>query len=90
MNKKIEALEITGGKILYTFYCPGCKGTHSFDSSWTFNDNYDKPTVTPSILVDKNRPERRCHSFITDGNIKFLGDCFHEFKNTTVRLEDIS
>lgn len=35
----------------YMFYCEGCKENHFFNSSWTFNGDFVKPTVTPSILV---------------------------------------
>lgn len=41
----------------HTFYCPGCKCHHGFKTSpppgpqWTFNGDFDKPTVRPSILV---------------------------------------
>lgn len=31
----------------------------------------------------------RCHSFITDGKIQFLGDCTHSMVNKTVDLPDI-
>lgn len=29
---------------------------------------------------------RRCHSFVTDGQIQFLGDCSHDLANQTVPL----
>jgi hypothetical protein len=32
---------------------------------------------------------KRCHSFITDGMIKFLGDCTHDLKDKTVPLPEI-
>ena len=31
--------------------------------------------------------EERCHSFVRDGQIQFLGDCTHEFAGKTVPLE---
>lgn len=31
----------------------------------------------------------RCHSFIRDGKIQFLGDCTHELANQTVDLPDL-
>jgi hypothetical protein len=31
----------------------------------------------------------RCHSFITDGKIQFLGDCTHAFAGQTVDLKEI-
>lgn len=39
------------------FWCPGCEGMHSIPvqpdnpNGWGFNGDYDKPTFTPSILV---------------------------------------
>lgn len=29
-----------------------------------------------------------CHSYVTDGMIEFLDDCYHELKGTTVELPD--
>lgn len=43
------------GNIL--FYCPGCKEMHSiyvdekYSYHWNFNNNYDKPTFSPSVLI---------------------------------------
>jgi hypothetical protein len=39
------------------------------------------------MLSDK-RIEWRCHSFVTDGNIQFLGDCTHEMAGQTVALPE--
>lgn len=73
---------------------------------WDFNGDYDKPTFTPSILVTWSEPsdvegefddtskDRKmiCHSFVTDGRIRFLDDCTHDLKGQTVPLgyEDMS
>lgn len=68
------------------------------DKAWGFNGNVDKPTFTPSILVhphgardDKNEVFQtpRCHSFVTDGRIQFLGDCTHALAGQTVDLPEI-
>jgi len=77
----------------YIFDCPGCKTVHGITTigptAWKFNNSLEKPTVTPSILANfTSGNERRCHSYITDGKIKFLGDCYHELKNKTVELPD--
>lgn len=81
---------------------------------WTWNNNVDKPTFAPSVLVtsghyvpDFGTPGRdrcwctynaehphepttfhceRCHSYVTDGKIQFLGDCTHNLVNQTVDL----
>lgn len=74
--------------------CPGCDVTHVIDTRWDFNGDMDKPTFKPSLLVqyewgDENE-ERRCHSFITDGNIRYLNDCTHELVGQTVELPEIT
>lgn len=33
-------------------------------------------------------PDFRCHSFVRDGNIQFLGDCTHALKGQTVELPE--
>lgn len=74
------------------FWCPGCKMHHSFDARWSYNGNADSPTFTPSLLVQypwgPDQIECRCHSFVTEGKIKFLGDCTHELKDTTVEIPE--
>lgn len=77
------------------FYCPGCKCHHAFTvkhptfSPWTWNEDLEKPTFSPSLLCNEDYPESRCHSFVKEGRIQFLGDCFHELKNQTVELDEI-
>lgn len=83
-----------GGSIY--FHCPGCNTLHPYRIKgdaigpiWGYNGSVDKPTFTPSLLVNSSRPESRCHLFVTDGRIQYLGDCFHELKNTTIDMVDI-
>ncbi len=74
------------------FNCPGCGITHGFNNNWNFNQDYDKPTISPSILVrgySSKGKEIQCHSYITDGNIQFLNDCNHELAGKTVELPEI-
>jgi hypothetical protein len=85
---KVETVE--NDRKLKLFLCPGCKYPHSFDDRWTWNNDVEKPTVSPSILVWQSKPEKRCHSFITDGKIKFLDDCYHELKGKTVDLPEFN
>ena len=67
----------------YIFRCPGCNNLHSInDKIWTFNGNLENPTIKPSIL----NPNARCHSFVTEGEIKFLNDSTHELAGKTVDL----
>jgi len=57
------------GECRLTFKCPGCMLWHTIQYNsptgvnWEFNEDYDKPTISPSILVtgkeltDKGRSE---------------------------------
>lgn len=67
---------------------------------WGFNGDYDRPTFTPSVLVTYNGPDAGmdrgdgdkappaiCHSFVTDGEIRFLADCTHALAGQAVRLK---
>lgn len=87
--------DLEGEKFL--FYCPGCECHMWFrterpeqaDGSgcWTWNGDYEKPTVSPSIVT--NVGKLRCHIFIRDGKIEFLSDCSHELAGQTVPMEPI-
>jgi ribosomal protein L37E len=71
------------------FECPGCGYGHAFHSPrWTWNGSFDKPTFRPSLLVNQHDPKTRCHSFVTDGQIRFLNDSHHALKGRTVDLPD--
>ena len=73
------------------FWCPGCDEPHaprvSGANPWTWNDDRDKPTLSPSVLVTDNQGAR-CHSFVQDGQIQFLDDCTHALKGQTVPIPD--
>lgn len=90
---KLTEYQNSNGR-LFIFFCPGCKYSHPFHvgsvgrPSWEWNGSMDKPTFTPSLLVFKDVPEQRCHSYVTDGRIQFLGDCFHDLKNQTVEIPE--
>ena len=82
------------------FYCPGCNSVHFItdkmtapeaiaNGPWAFNNDFERPKVTPSILLSRNNGNYVCHSFITDGKIQFLSDCTHHLKGQTVDLNDI-
>lgn len=83
---------------IYMFKCPGCKylhpfhvkaGAHHNGSTWDFNGDVDKPTFTPSLLVNDHYPASRCHLFLIDGKIQFLSDCHHELAGQTVDMVPI-
>ncbi|WP_298357471.1 DUF6527 family protein [Rhodoblastus sp.] len=94
MGAKGVLRTVEGNRV--AFDCPGCKNRHVLTvrpappPSWEFNGDYDRPTFRPSILVslpaDDEFPAEVCHSFVTDGQIHFLGDCTHELAGKTVPL----
>lgn len=64
------------------FWCPGCEQMHvvtiaPHPKPWGFNQNYDAPTFTPSVLV-------------TSGHYApgHKGDCWCTFKQRTGRDPD--
>ncbi len=70
-----------------SFFCPGCKMGHTVNKSWGYNDNPESPTFSAhSIKVDFRPNGPLCHSFITDGMIKFESDSTHELSGQTVEL----
>ena len=77
----------------HIIFCPACGCGHLFDRRWTFNGDRDKPTFTPSMLVNAHLHEIdpkyiRCHSFVTDGKIQYLSDCTHDLAGQTVELPE--
>ena len=56
--------------------------------SWTFNGSIESPTFSPSLLCNQDDPGSRCHSFVKDGKIQFLNDCWHELRGQTVEIPE--
>jgi hypothetical protein len=81
---------------LYVFHCPGCGYGHhvrvsssgALNPQWNWNGSIDSPTFSPSLLVNKDYPENRCHCFVEDGRIRFLADCWHPLAGKIVDLPD--
>ena len=92
---KLQRCTEGDGKTLhgYMFYCPGCDRPHVVDLKWECNGDIERPTIRPSVLVhahdDIPNPQPQCHSFVTDGQIQFLGDSTHALAGQTVELPDI-
>lgn len=90
---KLHAIE----ENMLAFECPGCGYWHhatvngklnESGASWEWNGSMDTPTFSPSLLVNGSMPQHRCHSFVKDGNIQYLADCFHELAGQTVALPE--
>ena len=77
----------------YLFFCPGCQMSHfvkadGVEPTWTLTGlDKDAPTVKPSIRVRYGQ-NSCCHSFVTDGKIRFLSDCTHSLAGRTVEIPD--
>jgi hypothetical protein len=77
----------------FIFWCPGCKCGHglwvtrknSRGAQWTWDGDQEKPTFTPSLLMDTTKS--RCHLFVRNGMLEFLSDCEHELAGKTVPME---
>lgn len=93
--------ECVPGTVGWQFYCPGCKQTHAFYTSWNpahagakpiweFNGDMERPTFTPSLL-NRGGGEKKivCHLYLTAGVINFLSDCTHAMAGRFVPLEDM-
>lgn len=94
--------EVGSRDLGYVFYCPACKYDHyvrvsSTDKSlsiWTVTGvKEDKPTVSPSLLINARCHQRNpkailCHSFIRDGKIQYLNDCTHSMAGQTIEIPD--
>jgi len=82
----------------YLFDCPGCGNSHGVWTSspnhngakWNFNNDMNKPTVSPSIVVHGEKNNVICHSYISNGMIQFLVDCTHHLAGQTVELPEIN
>ncbi len=89
-------------QVRWMFFCPGCECGHFVQTkqgktpgpTWDWNGDVNKPTVSPSLLVQSGKLNAEghymptvCHSFIKDGMIQFLGDCTHKLANQTVELK---
>jgi len=94
---KIKKVPTSATEHQYLFMCPGCKDLHAFDDRWEFNQDFEKPTIAPSFLQqgylgpgkEGKAVYGTCHSFIWNGEIRFLNDCTHDLKGQTVELLEI-
>lgn len=94
------ATDQDGVRTTLLFWCPGCKTPHPYRVErsktegpehpvWTFNGDMERPTFTPSLLVNANSPgHTRCHLFMTAGQLQFCGDSQHELAGKTVECPD--
>lgn len=79
------------------FYCPGCGNSHGLTvngrkngsgATWIWNGSLELPTFSPSIHCEPGNPRYHCHSFVREGKIQFLSDCFHDLAGQTIDLPE--
>ena len=79
----------------HIYWCPGCETIHAVainqdkadnGAGWDFSGTIDCPTYSPSQLTTYGETNKRCHTFIRNGMIEFLGDCTHALAGKTVPL----
>lgn len=86
---KVRTIIYTDGTKHHLYKCPGCGYEHAFSPNvHTFNGDMDKPTVSPSLLQSNPQNYKTCHSYINNGQIQFLTDCWHTLAGQTVELPD--
>lgn len=63
------------------FYCQGCGMCHGVNDSWAFNEDYDKPTFSPSVLVRGVRPvtDQEAERILNGENIEPKNFVCHSF-----------
>lgn len=100
-NKLHKVVNPDGSHYGYHFQCPGCEDIHTVTTGtpngWGFNNDLVRPTFTPSVLCKRkiytgpDTPQIPvvCHSFVTDGMIKFLSDCTHKLAGQTAPLGNL-
>lgn len=77
-------------QIQYHYMCQGCGCIHAVSpDKHQFNGDFEKPTFSPSLLQDWDL-DRKCHSYIRNGQIQYLSDCFHSLAGQTIELPDIN
>ena len=84
--------------VLLGAFCPACKSEHGFridagsfpaQDVWEFDGNYEQPTFKGSMLSNPdqrvvNRP--LCHSYLKNGEWRFLEDSTHDLAGRTVPM----
>lgn len=61
-------------------------GTRKGTRNWTWNGDTEKPTVKPSVKTTNGTIT--CHSWVNDGQVKYLSDSSHELAGQTLDLLD--
>lgn len=84
------------------FCCPGCAEMYENDGlhilavntdevspSWSFDGDFDAPTLSPSVLTRRGQGEGVCHSFLRNGIFQYLNDSTHSMAGKHVPIPDL-
>ncbi len=72
-------------------WCAGCERLHPLpwpDCGWTFNGNFERPTMTPSFMQEGGH-KYQCHYILTDGVLNYCADSWHSLAGKSVPLPDL-
>ena len=85
--QKVKIVPVGTKTYQYQIFCPGCGYEHALSPKiHKLEGSVYHPTFYPSLL---QLGDKRCHSFIKDGMIIFLKDCWHNLAGETVELPKI-
>lgn len=75
--------------------CPGCSSRHFVPvggpNGWRFNEDVDRPTLEPSVLLrDARTGKTQCHFTVTDGVIRFCDDSTHPLAGAERPLAELT
>lgn len=86
--ERVHGLRVTTGGDDWTYNCNADAPT--FRPSLQVLYNHWVPPATPENPHPgpQTRVDARCHSYITDGRIEYLGDCTHVMVGQTVAIPD--
>ncbi len=88
---KVQTLEVDGEFYRWQIFCPACEDFHQMTDYWGFNGLEDFPTFSPSIRVTEEfgvTTKTVCHSYVTDGMIRYLDGCTHDMAGKEVVLPE--
>lgn len=90
MSKVFDLIE-DGKHKCYIITSPATDQDIVFDDRWEFNGDFEKPTFSPSMLIEYpvENPDTghvREHFFVRDGKIQYLPDCHHNMAGNTVDM----
>lgn len=86
---KVEKLTHTDSTVRYYYWCPGCQSNHALSEAWNFNNNFESPTFSPSVLATDGQG-LRCHHYVRAGHIEYLSDCTHDLRDQTIPMETVT